>query len=99
MQVFEIRPAEGISEYQQIKEKLLQVDESFGNSFVKLQQDFEALEFVKHDVEMRTKIKDIWELQCRTMKSKLENSFQQFVDLCQHHGWAIDTEKKFFEEN
>jgi hypothetical protein len=33
------------------------------------------------------------------MKSKLENSFQQFVELCQHHGWAIDTEKRFFEEN
>ncbi len=99
MQLLEIQAVEGISEYQQTKEKLFQIDESLGNLFVKLQQDFEALEFVKRDVEMRTKIKDIWELQCRTMKSILENSFQQFVELCQHHGWAIDAEKRFFEEN
>jgi len=81
-QVFEVHPEEGISESQLIEEKLMQLDESLGMAFVRLQQAFEALAFVQRDVEMRTKIRDIWEIQCRTMKSRVQQSFQQFVELC-----------------
>lgn len=98
-QVFEVHPEEGISESQLIEEKLMQLDESLGMAFVRLQQAFEALAFVQRDVEMRTKIRDIWEIQCRTMKSRVQQSFQQFVELCKLHEWEIDAEMELFDKN
>ncbi len=99
MQFLGIHPLEGISDYQQLKDKLMQLDESLGMAFVQMQQNFEALAFVQRDVEMRTKIKDIWEIQCRTMKSRVRQSFQQFVELCKLHGWEIDAEMELFDKN
>jgi len=99
MQVFGIHPVEGISEYQLIVEKLMQLDESLGKAFVQLQQNFEALAFVQRDMEMRTKIKDIWEIQCRTMKSIVQQNFQQFAELCRLHGWEIDAEMELFDKS
>ncbi len=98
-QVFELHPEEGISESQLIKAKLMQLDESLGMAFVQLQQSFDALAFVQRDMEMRTKIKDIWEIQCRTMKSRVKQSFQQFVELCKLHGIQIPAEIDLFDEN
>lgn len=98
-QVFEVRSGGGISDYQQIKDKLMQMDESLGMAFVQLQQSFEALTFVQRDMEMRTKIKDIWEVQCRTMKSRVTQNYQQFVELCHLHGWEIDAEMELFDKN
>lgn len=98
-QVFELHPEEGISESQLIKAKLMQLDESLGMAFVQLQQSFDALAFVQRDMEMRTKIRDIWEIQCRSMKTRVKQSFQQFVELCKLHGIQIPAEIDLFDEN
>jgi hypothetical protein len=99
MQVFGIHPVEGNSEYQLILDKLMQLDDSLAKVFVQLQQNFEALLFVQRDMEMRKKIKDVWEIQCRTMKSKVRQNFQQFAELCRLHGWEIDAEMELFDKN
>ncbi|MDA3942358.1 MAG: hypothetical protein PF694_02325 [Bacteroidetes bacterium] len=50
------------------------------NQFI---SDKEAYEFVKKDFELKSKLKDIWELQCKMLHDKSEQSLLALIASCE----------------
>jgi len=64
-------------------------DAELGSTYQQFVQDYEAYLFVKQDFELKSKLADIWEIQCKSLKQKATNSFNALKTLVEQKKLAV----------
>lgn len=65
-------------------------DKEIGLQFEQFAQAYEAYLFVKQDFELKSKLKEIWEFQCKSLKEKAINSFGTLKTLLEQKKIAVE---------
>jgi hypothetical protein len=65
-------------------------DNEIGSKFEQFSQAYEAYLFVKQDFELRSKLKEIWEFQCKSLKDKAISSFDALKTLLKQKNIAVE---------
>jgi hypothetical protein len=77
--------SESKTEISQMLKMIENADPQIARLLVNLRRCYESYHFVKQDIELRSKVKDIWIIQVERTKSELQNCIIKYNELAHSH--------------
>jgi len=76
--------------YSKLVQEILKSDSEIGVKYQQFVQDYEVYLFVKQDFELKSKLNAIWEIQCKSLRQRANNSLSALKMLIEQKNIVVE---------